>query len=141
MTTYQQLVNDICARQEVTADEIDQLYSFVYRNHKPTLDDVRELTNVYVGLRQPSDKFDKFFFGALKKIILEDGVVNPAEQFYLLKLLYSDRNVRQVELQFLRELKREARVTTPEFDALCQQAFQVSGSTWDVGGAPGMATV
>jgi hypothetical protein len=95
MTTYRLLANQIIDKQCITLEEIDQLCTFVYRDHNPSLDDVRELTNIYVSLKKPNDTFDKFFFGALKQIILADGQIQPAEEFYLLKLLYSDRQVRR----------------------------------------------
>lgn len=57
-------------------------------------------------------------------------------QYPVVKLLYSDRAIRPVELEFLRELKRDARVTSPEFNELCNAAFQASATNWDVGGTP-----
>ena len=45
-----------------------------------------------------------------------DGEILPGEQFYLLKVIYSDRVIRPRELEFLRELRRcEAKSVTPEF--------------------------
>jgi len=136
MTTYRLLANRIIDKRKITDAEVDRLCSFVYRDHTPNLEDVRELTSIYVALVTVNEKFEKFFFGALKQIILEDGEIQPAEQFYLLKLLYSDRAIRPVELEFLRELKRDARVTSPEFNELCNAAFQASATNWDVGGTP-----
>lgn len=134
MTTYRLLANQIIDKRKITDAEVDRLCSFVYRDHTPNLEDVRELTSIYISLLTSNDKFDKFYFGALKQIILEDGEIQPAEQFYLLQLLYSDRTIRPVELEFLRELKRDARVPSPEFNELCKTAFQATATNWDVGG-------
>jgi len=56
-------------------------------------------------------------------VILADSRIGLDEQYYLLKMLYSDGHVRECEKQFLRELRREAQGITPEFEALCEEAF------------------
>jgi hypothetical protein len=136
MHTLKELVATILAKRTVTDTDIAYLSDCVYAGHQPNIDDIRLLTELYTGLATPSAKFTQFYFGTLKKTILADGEIQPSEQFYLLKMLYSDREVRTEELTFLRELKREARVVSPEFDALCAEAFQVKGKSWDVGGTP-----
>ena len=78
--------------------------------------------------------FEDLFFDVLEKAILADGRIQASEQFYLLKLLYSDREIRDREKDFLLKLKREARQTTPEFDALCDEALQAHPTAWSVGG-------
>jgi len=78
--------------------------------------------------------FDELFFPALKEVILEDGRIGQDEQFYLLKMLYSDGHVRENEKQFLLELRDAAQEVTPEFEALCEEAFAAHPTNWDVGG-------
>lgn len=57
-----------------------------------------------------------------------------SEQYYLLKMLYSDREIRDREKDFLRKLRAAARHTTPEFEALCDEAFRAHPTAWSVGG-------
>jgi hypothetical protein len=57
-----------------------------------------------------------------------------SEQFYLLKLLYSDREIRDSEREFLKRLQQKATRRTPEFDALCETAFKAASTNWCVGG-------
>ena len=51
-------------------------------------------------------------------------------------MLYSDGHVRECERQFLRDLRGEAKETTPEFEALCDEAFRAPATNWSVGGKP-----
>jgi len=73
-------------------------------------------------------------FPVLKEVLPEDGQIGLDEQFYLLKMLYWDGTVRDSEKQFLRELKSEAKTITPEFEQLCETAFNANPTNWDVGG-------
>jgi len=49
-------------------------------------------------------------------------------------MLYSDGHVRECEKQFLRELRREAKEITPEFEALCEEAFRAPATNWSEAG-------
>ena len=68
-------------------------------------------------------------------MILADGKIGADEQFYLLKMLYSDGHVRDREREFLFELRQELKETTPEFEALCDQILTVPAKGWSLGGA------
>jgi uncharacterized tellurite resistance protein B-like protein len=97
------------------------------------LNDVKLLVDLYCSASQRSARFDELFFNVLEQVLLADGQVQPSEQFYLLKMLYSDREVRPRERDFLRRLQTKAQ-RTPEFDALCEAAFQSADRDWSVGG-------
>lgn len=140
MASYHEVVQHILADQKIDAGEVRQLCEHVYRNGSPNLEDVKLLVELYTGVTNPSEAFEDFFYGVLKKVILADGEIQPGEQFYLLKVLYSDRVIRPRELAFLRELRREARQVTPDFEQLCQSAFQAPATSWSVGGAPAFGT-
>lgn len=66
--------------------------------------------------------------------MLSDGKIGLDEQFQLLKMLYSDGEVRQSEKDFLMELYREAEDVTPEFTQLCESALNCPATDWLVGG-------
>ena len=70
----------------------------------------------------------------LEDVLLEDGEIQPAEQFYLLKMLYSDREIRQPERQFLQNIRQRVKNRAPEFEALCQTALAAPAKGWSVGG-------
>ena len=78
--------------------------------------------------------FDDLFFPILRRVLLEDGEIGQDEQYMLLKMLYADGHVRESEREFLRELRRDATNVTPQFDTLCEIAFDAHPTEWDLGG-------
>ncbi len=64
----------------------------------------------------------------------DDGEISQAEQFYLLKMIYSDGQIRECEKQFLQELRSEARIVPAGFEELCETAMSAKSEGWDVGG-------
>ena len=137
MANYHEVVRHVLADQKIDAGELELLCQHVYRNGAPNLDDVRLLVELYMGVPALSEAFENFFYGVLKKVILSDGEILPGEQFYLLKVIYSDRVIRPRELAFLRELRQEAKQITPDFEQLCQTAFEAPATNWSVGGVLG----
>lgn len=140
MASYHEVVQHILADQKISDSELRLLSAHVYRNGSPNLDDVRLLVELYTGVAKPSEAFENFFYGVMKKVILADGEIQPGEQFYLLKVIYFDRIIRPRELAFLRELRREAKQITPDFEQLCQQAFQAPATNWSAGGTAALGT-
>ena len=57
------------------------------------LDDVKLLVQLYCEADHRCPAFEDLFFDVLEEVLLEDGQIQPAEQFYLLKMLYSDRKI------------------------------------------------
>ena len=85
--------------------------------------------------RQYCRAFEDLFFEVLEQVILADGEVQPSEQFYLLKMIYSDRVIRDRERDFLVKLRQTATITTPDFEALCDEALTAHSTAWSVGGS------
>ena len=134
MPRYFELLSTTLANQKIDDDEVGMIREQIYRDGQLDLDDVRLLIELYCEAREYPAAFETLFFDILKKVFLADGEVTPDEQYHLLKMLFSDRVIRSRELEFLRELKRESKHVTPEFDALCQNAFEAHPTNWSVGG-------
>jgi hypothetical protein len=131
--TYQFLA-DLLADKRIDETEVPVIREYVFRDGQVNLEDVRLLVELYCEARQRCPEFDDLFFDVLEKAILSDGEIQPAEEFYLLKMLYSDREVHHREREFLMHLRNRAKRTTPEFDALCREALVAPATGWDVGG-------
>ena len=129
-----ELLSTTLANKKIDDDEVGTIREQIYRDGQLDLDDVRLLIELYCEAREYPATFETLFFDVLKKVFLADGEVTPDEQYHLLKMLYSDRVIRNRELEFLRELKREAKHLSPEFDTLCQNAFDAHPTNWNVGG-------
>ena len=78
-----------------------------------------------VDLRKSAPKavteFHQFVFEVVKKAILADGVISPAEAAWLEKFILADGKVDDMEKVFVRDLKASAKKTCPEFDALMKK--------------------
>jgi hypothetical protein len=75
----------------------------------------------YRGQLRPA--FEKFFFEAIENNVLADGIIDAAEAKWLQKLIFADKKVDDNEKKFLARLKKGARRTSPEFDALYEKCM------------------
>jgi len=75
-----------------------------------------------------SPEFNQFLYDVLKRVVLADGVITDQEARWLRRIIFSDRQVKPVEATFVEDLKREARQTGPEFEALCRECLQLDAS-------------
>lgn len=118
----------------ITEAEVAIIREHVEADGRLDLEDVKFLVELLSEAREVCTAFDDLFFPALKEVLLADGKVGLDEQFYLLKMLYSDGHIRPREMQFLDELRREADETSPEFEALYREACGAHPTMWSVGG-------
>lgn len=134
MGQVQQFLSTALADRRITEEETTRLREVVDADGRLDLEDVRLLVELYCEADERCAAFEALFFSVLEEVMLADGEIKPSEQFYLLKLLYSDREVREPELQFLRRLRESACRRTPEFDELYETAMKTRGAEWCVGG-------
>jgi hypothetical protein len=119
-----ELLSTTLANRKIDDDEVGTLREQIHRDGQLDLEDVRLLIELYCEAREYPAAFETLFFDVLKKVFLADGEVTAEAQYHLLKMLYSDRVILSRELEFLRELKHESKLISPEFDTLCQNAFE-----------------
>jgi uncharacterized tellurite resistance protein B-like protein len=81
-------------------------------------DEVDFLVDLRNKAKKCSPEFVKFFFAALSSNLLEDGVIDAAEAKRLRKILLADGKIDADEKKFMKELKKKAKSTCPEFDKL-----------------------
>ena len=63
-----------------------------------------------------------------------DGQITPSEEFYLLKMIYSDREIREPEREFLRRLRKQLPKRPASFEQLFETALNAPAKNWSVGG-------
>lgn len=136
MAGLYELRSQLLRDDEITDDEVDVIRQHVVADGKLDLTDVKFLVELLSEAKSVCPAFDDLFFPALKAVLLEDDVIGPDEQYYLLKMLYSDGHVRDSEKAFLQELLEESAEVSPEFRTLVQTAMTVDAKNWDVGGRP-----
>jgi hypothetical protein len=128
------LVERILADKKVDESEVPVIRDYLYRDGKLDLEDVKLLVELYCDAGEYCPAFEDLFFEVLEEVVLADGEIQPAEEFYLLKMLYSDRVISDREKEFLLKLKETARRVPPEFAALCDEALKADPTGWSVGG-------
>lgn len=125
-----QLLHDEC----ITEAEVATIRRQVQSDGQLDLDDIKFLVALRSEARQVCRAFDEFFFPVLRDVLLHDGEITPDEQFYLLKMLYSDGRITDTELGLLDDLRKKISRKSPEFEALCATACAAPSTGWDVGG-------
>ena len=134
MSTFYEFVAETLADRHIGDAEVPLIREHLYRDGRLDLDDVKLLVELYCKATDYCPAFEDLFFSVLGEVFLADGEIQPSEQYYLLKMLYSDREIRDREREFLLKLKQKAEQTTPEFEALIDQALQCHSTAWSVGG-------
>lgn len=136
MPQMQEMLAHLLEDHKITENEVDMIRSQIVEDGALDLDDVEFLVRVLCEASEVCASFDDLFFPVLKNVILQDGKIGADEQFYLLKMLYSDGCIRESETRFLLELRQEADHVSPEFESLCEVALNAHPTNWDVGGQP-----
>jgi hypothetical protein len=136
MSQYYKLLSRIQADRGITDDEIRPIVEQLEADSKFDLDDVKLLVELYCNTDQRCQAFDDLFFAVLDRVLLADGQISPSEEFYLLKMLYSDREIRQPEREFLLKLRQQTKSRSASFEALCETALAAPEKNWCVGGRP-----
>ncbi len=134
MSTFYEIVSTMLADKKIDDSEVPAIREHIHQDGRLDLDDVKLLVELYCGATEYCDAFEDLFFSVLEEVFLADGRIQPSEQFYLLKMLYSDRKITEREKAFLLNLKQSADHTTADFDALCDEALQAHPTEWSVGG-------
>ncbi len=122
-------INAILADGKIDDTEVKVLKKELYADGKIDRDEVDFL----VQLRNSAQKkakgeplpasFEKLFFAAVESNVLADGVIDAAEAKWLQALIFADKKVDDNEKKFLMKLKKGAKSTSPEFDALYEKCL------------------
>jgi hypothetical protein len=117
-TQLQSLEADI-----LTGGVIDDAAVDIIRRELPAANRIeKELVTFLLLMRQKARSvclaFERLVFEALKDNALRDGSIGAEEARWLRQVLFADGKITEDEKALLRELKREARRTSPEFQVL-----------------------
>jgi hypothetical protein len=134
MRSLHELRSKVLADRTISPADVAEIRDYVQRDGELNLDDMKVLVELLSEADEVCPEFDDLFFPALRTIVLHDGRIGQDEQFFLLKMLYTDGHIREREKSFLVELRRDANELTPEFESLCEIAFASHPRNWDVGG-------
>jgi hypothetical protein len=134
MSQLHQFLAKIQANAEISDDEVPSIRQKLNADGRLDLDDVKLLVELYCEAGNRSRAFDELFFSVLERVFLTDGQITPSEEFYLLKMLYSDREIREPEREFLRRLRKQLPERSASFESLFETAMESPAKNWSVGG-------
>jgi hypothetical protein len=134
MSQFYKLLARIQADRGITEDEIGPIRQHIDADCQLDLEDVKLLVELYCNTESRCQAFDDLFFEVLEKVLLADGQISTSEEFYLLKMLYSDREIREPEREFLRKLRKQSNSRSASFEALFDTAMDSPAKNWCVGG-------
>ena len=134
MSSFHQFVSTVLADKKIDSSEVPPIRDYLYQDGRLDLDDVKLLVELYCGAREYCPAFEDLFFSVLEEVILADGQIQPSEQFYLLKMVYSDRVIHDREREFLLKLRASATGISPDFEALCDTVLTAPATNWNLGG-------
>jgi hypothetical protein len=135
MSDFHQFVSTVLDDKTIDESEVSQIRDCLYQDGCLNLDDLKLLVELYCNAKGYCPAFEDLFFSVLEEVILEDGQIQPSEQYYLMKMVYSDRVIHDREREFLLKLKGSATCISPDFEALCDTALVAPSTDWSVGGA------
>ncbi|MEX2187807.1 MAG: hypothetical protein WD875_13465 [Pirellulales bacterium] len=134
MNRLGELLTTILADKAIGSDELDMIGEAVVEDGKLDLDDVKLLVELYCAARDRDPAFDNVFFDTLEHVMLEDGEISPTEQFYLLKMIYSDHEILPREREFLTRIRAALKEPNEDFEKLYETAMAADSTNWSVGG-------
>jgi hypothetical protein len=134
MSQFYQFLAKIQADGRITDDDVVLIREKLQEDSQLDVDDVKLLVELYCGTESRCPAFDNLFFSVLEQVLLADGQVTSSEEFYLLKMIYSDREVREPEREFLRRLRKKLPQRSASFEALFDTAMDSPAKNWSVGG-------
>src|SRR5262249_47933701 len=123
MSQIYSFLEQIQTKGQISDDDVPVIRQKLHDEGQLDIDDVKLLVELYCDTEIRCPAFDKLFFSVLEKVLLADGQITPSEEFYLLKMLYSDREVREPEREFLRRLRKKLPNRTESFEALFETAM------------------
>lgn len=126
MGQFHQLLSQVQADQRITEDELEPIRQQLAANGQLDLEDVKLLVELYCGTPNRCPGFDTLFFSVLEQVLLSDGQISPSEEYYLLKMLYTDRVIRQPERDLLRRIRPQLKARSESFEALFESAMAAS---------------
>ena len=132
MARLQDVLAQVLFDRRITENEVSTIRDQIEQDGKLDLQDVKFLVQILSDATEVCPAFDDLFFPILEEVILQDGKIGRDEQFYLLKMLYSDGHIRDREKQFLRELRDKTTDAPAEFDELCSIAFDAHPTNWSI---------
>lgn len=129
MTDLRMLQKELLANGKVEGHEVEQLRTLVSADGKIDRLEAELLLELFKRVDRVSPAFERFFYNAIKKHLLSDGMIGAEAAGWLRKLVFADGKISDREKKLIRELKGEASQVCAEFQALYDACIANSNAT------------
>jgi tellurite resistance protein len=124
MQNLRAIEGKILANGRVDTPELEMLRRELYADGKIDRQEADFLVELHKRVQHMTPAFEHFFYAAIKHHILADGRIDAEEAAWLRRMLFADGKIDDQERKFLHELKGEAKVVGPEFEALFKECMK-----------------
>lgn len=123
MPNFREMMTSLLADGRIDGQEVTELSAVLLADGKIDRQEAEFLIEMHKKAERVTPSFEAFFYKAIKLHVLQDGVIDAEEAKWLRRMILADGRVDERERKLLRELRGEAKETTPEFDALCDDCL------------------
>lgn len=124
MMELRQIEQDILANGKVDGPELNLLRRRLYAGGKVGRREADFLVELHKRVQHLTPAFQQFFYQAIKDHILAHGRIDAEEAAWLRQMLFAGGKIDDEERKFLHELKGEAELVSPEFEALFRESMK-----------------
>jgi hypothetical protein len=125
-------ISTLLADGKIDDDEVKALKKELWEDKQIDQEEVRFLIDLRNAAQKKAKakkaevnpKFEAMFFQAIEQNVLKDGVIDREEARWLREMLFADKKIDANEAKFMNKLKKGARTTSPEFDALYAECMK-----------------
>jgi uncharacterized tellurite resistance protein B-like protein len=124
MADFKQLAKKLLlADGKIDEQEVKILRKELYADGVIDKKEVEFLIELRNAAKKVAPAFTRFFFKAIKDNVLQDGQIDAAEARWLRTMLYADGKIDADEKKFMKELKREAKKVSSQFETLYEECM------------------
>lgn len=119
MADWKKLAKDaLLADGHIDTKETELIRKAIFADEKVDRSELEFLADLRKSATSSVKVFTDLFMGAVKKNLLDDGVISDVEAKWLRKAIFADGKVDADEIQLLKDLKVAAKSVSPDFEKL-----------------------
>jgi len=116
--------HDVLAHGRVDSHDLETLREQLYAGDRIDRREADFLVELHKRVQHLTPAFERFFHQAIKDHILAHGRIDAEEAAWLRRVLFAGGRIGDEQRRFLHELKGEAALVSPEFEALFAEGMK-----------------
>src|SRR5437764_7587250 len=108
------LEQELLANGKIEGSELEVLRQHLGADRRISRDEAEFLIELHKRVQRVTPAFEKYFYQAIKRHVLDDGVIKPGEVTWLRTAVLGNGRTGDLSRKMLHELRGEAREVSPE---------------------------